>query len=260
MLQPTLTLFMENLLSIGQIRAKEELQDLRIEVEAECRESGGVEAIIIPDAPLWVANEEPCPVFVRFHDEESCKKVKEIMNGRQFELNTVTAKYIGDDLWSRVVQGEWVDHKLIIDNPSAPSTQMQNPGAVNHYPNLLPQALVGAGYAVNNPVGGGGQVQPASGASGYVIRMSNLPKNIAKYDIVKFLEGCTIGEGHVRLVKDAAGELTGQAFVDCPSAESVARGCVRDRTQLGDTGVFVSVVSSSVEERNTITNEGLQLV
>ena len=220
--------------------------------------SGGVAAVVIPDPPLWVANEEPCPVFVRFHDKQSCLKVKEIMNGRQFEANTVTAKFIGDEIWERVVQGEWVDHKLIIDNPTGASSQMQNPGATNHYPNLLPQALQGAGYAVAQTANT--NAQPAPGASGYVIKMANLPGSVAKYDIVKFLDGCQVGEGHVRLVKDQNGDMTGGAFVDCPSAESVARACAFDRCRFGDSNVFVSVQNSSVEERNATTNEGLRLV
>lgn len=256
-MQPTRTLFMENLLAIGQIRIKDELADLRIEVEAECRDVGGVERVIIPEAPNWVANEEPCPVFVRFVDEESCAKVKAVMNGRQFEANTVTAKFIGDDLWDRVVQGEWVDHKIIIDAPTAPGGPMQSTGGVNHYPNLLPQALVGAGYAVANPVPGAPPAT-ASASAGHVVKIAKLPKTVAKHDLVQFLEGCTIGEGHVRLVKDAQGDFTGEAFIDCPSAESVARACTRDRTQFE--GVFVSVESSSIEARNRITNDGLQLV
>lgn len=77
---------------------------------------------------------------------------------------------------------------------------------------------------------------------------------------VQFLEGCTIGEGHVRLVKDPNGQFTGEAFIDCPSAESVARGMVLDRTAMGDSGVFVSVVSSSVEDRNSLMQGGCTLV
>lgn len=191
--QPTRTLFMENLLSIGQVRIRTELEDLRVEVEAECREAGGVEAVVIPEPPAWVANEEPCPAFVRFVDEASCKVVKEMMNGRAFESNTVTAKFISDDLWQRVQDGEWVDHRVVIDNPTGANPAMQNPGAVNHYPNLLPQALVGAGYAVANPVAGSAGVPKGTGG-GYVIRISNLPPTTAKHDIVTFLEGCNIGE------------------------------------------------------------------
>lgn len=77
---------------------------------------------------------------------------------------------------------------------------------------------------------------------------------------VQFLEGCTIGEGHVRLVKDADGHATREAFIDCPSAESVARGMALDRTAMGETGVFVSVVSSSIEDRNQLMQEGFNLV
>jgi hypothetical protein len=256
LLQPTRILFMENLLSIGQVRDKAEREDLRLEVEEECRESGGLSAVVVPEPPAWVANEEPCPVFARFEDEASCKKVKEIMNGRAFENNTVTAKYISDDLWHRVQEGEWVDHRVVIDNPTAPGQQLQNPGAVNHYPNLLPQALAGAGYAVSSAV----PAASSSGVTGHVLRISNLPKTIAKHDIVKFLTGCTIGEGHVRLEKNPVGEMTGVAFVDCPSAESVARGLALDRTQLDTNGPFVYVQSSSIEERNSVTNGGCRLV
>jgi hypothetical protein len=255
-LQPTRILFMENLLSIGQVRDKDEREDLRVEVEEECRGNSGLQAVMVPEPPAWVANEEPCPVFVRFEDEASCKTVKEIMNGRAFEANTVTAKYISDDLWHRVQEGEWVDHRVVIDNPTAPGQQMQNPGAVNHYPNLLPQALAGAGYAVSSAMPATAQ----TGATGHVLRISNLPTSIAKHDIVKFLAGCTIGEGHVRLEKNVEGELTGVAFVDCPSAESVARGLALDRTQLDVTGPFVYVLSSSIEERNSVTNGGYRLV
>lgn len=61
-------------------------------------------------------------------------------------------------------------------------------GATTHYPNLLPAALMNAGYAVNaNMPGslGGGAANSAS--SGYVLRMRNLPPGTAKYDIVKVL-------------------------------------------------------------------------
>lgn len=75
---------------------------------------------------------------------------------------------------------------------------------------------------------------------------------------VQFLEGCTIGEGHVRLVKDSTGALTREAFIDCPSAESVARGMALDRMAMA--GVYVNVLSSSVEERNSLMQEGFVLV
>jgi hypothetical protein len=75
-------------------------------------------AVVVPEPPPWVANEEPAPVFVRFDSEAACVKSKEAMNGRTFEANTVTAKYISDDLWQRVKGGEWVDHKFVIDNPT----------------------------------------------------------------------------------------------------------------------------------------------
>lgn len=77
---------------------------------------------------------------------------------------------------------------------------------------------------------------------------------------MQFLEGCTIGEGHVRLVKSREGALTGDAFVDCPSAESVARGMALDRSKFGDGGPFVFVQSSSVEERNKLAIDGFTLV
>ena len=77
---------------------------------------------------------------------------------------------------------------------------------------------------------------------------------------MQFLEGCTIGEGHVRLVKGRDGELTGEAFVDCPSAESVARGMALDRSKFGPDGPFVYVLSSSVEERNKLSLDGYTLV
>lgn len=77
---------------------------------------------------------------------------------------------------------------------------------------------------------------------------------------MQFLEGCTIGEGHVRLVKARGGGLTGEAYVDCPSAESVARGMALDRSKFGDDGPFVFVQSSSVEERNKISLDGFTLV
>jgi hypothetical protein len=84
-----------------------------------CRVScRGLVSVVVPEPPPWVANEEPAPVFVRFESEETCKKAKEAMNGRTFEANTVTAKYISDDLWQRVKGGEWVDHKFVIDNPT----------------------------------------------------------------------------------------------------------------------------------------------
>jgi hypothetical protein len=251
--QPTLTLFMENLLSVGQVRIDDDRLDLQLEVDEECRAVGGLDEVIVPAPPLWVANEEPCPIFCHFVDEESCKKAKEAMNGRQFESNTLTAKFINDDLWRRVKGGEWVDHKLIIDNPNQMGAPMPPPGNSTLYPNLLPQALMGAGYA-------SGSTGPGASGGGYVMRISNLPPAAAKYDIVRFLDGCTIGEGHVRLVKNADGSMTGEAYIDCPSAESLARGIALDRTPFLETGTFVSVQSSGVEERNKVTSDGLHLV
>lgn len=78
----------------------------------------GLVAVVVPEPPPWVANEEPAPVFVRFDSEAACLKAKEAMNGRTFEANTVTAKFISDELWQRVKGGEWVDHKFVIDNPT----------------------------------------------------------------------------------------------------------------------------------------------
>ena len=90
-MQPTLTLFMENLLAVGQVREAADREDLREEVEEECRATGGVVAIVVPEPPLWVPNEEPAPVFARFETEAACEAAKAVMNGRTFESNTVTA-------------------------------------------------------------------------------------------------------------------------------------------------------------------------
>jgi hypothetical protein len=59
-------------------------------------------------------------------------------------------------------------------------------GATTHYPNLLPAALMNAGYAVGANVPGSlAGTTGTSTASGYVLRMSNLPDGSAKHDIVK---------------------------------------------------------------------------
>eukprot|EP00892_Ulva_mutabilis_P012560 jgi/Ulvmu1/9677/UM055_0015.1 len=263
--KPTLTLFMENLLSVGQVREQVDRDELREEVEEECAATGGVVACVVPEPPLWVPNEEPAPCFVRFESEALCEAAKAAMNGRTFEANTVTAKFISDDLWEKMRGGEWVDHKYVIDNPNSGSAAMGQvgSGATTHYPNLLPAALVGAGYAVSSAVPGAAAANAMSNSAssaGYVLRIQNLPEGTAKFDIVNFLEGCTIGEGHVRLVKSRDGALTGEAFVDCPSAESVARGMARDRSQFGDSGKFVYVHSSSVEDRNKLAIDGFTLV
>lgn len=60
-------------------------------------------------------------------------------------------------------------------------------GATTHYPNLLPAALVGAGYAVSSAVPGSAAAAMSNTASsaGYVLKIQNLPEGTAKYDIVK---------------------------------------------------------------------------
>lgn len=58
-------------------------------------------------------------------------------------------------------------------------------GATTHYPNLLPAALVNAGYAVGANVPGSMSNANNSAASGYVLKMSNIPEGTAKYDIVQ---------------------------------------------------------------------------
>lgn len=122
--QPTLTLFMENLLAVGQVRDAADREDLREEVQEECSATGGVAAVVVPEPPLWVPNEEPAPVFARFESEAACEAAKATMNGRTFEANTVTAKFISDDLWNKMRGGEWVDHKFVIDNPNASAAAM----------------------------------------------------------------------------------------------------------------------------------------
>lgn len=73
------------------------------------------------------------------------------------------------------------------------------------------------------------------------------------------LQGCALGEGHIRLVKDTEGGATGEAFVDCPDPESMARALEFDHTPMGTLAVYVSVISSSVEERNAKTTAGFRL-
>jgi hypothetical protein len=59
-------------------------------------------------------------------------------------------------------------------------------GATTHYPNLLPAALMNAGYAVGANVPGSLAGSAAATApSGYVLRMRNLPPGTAKFDIVQ---------------------------------------------------------------------------
>lgn len=122
--QPTVTLFMENLLSVGQVRDAADREDMRQEVEEECAATGSPAVVVVPEPPLWVPNEEPAPVFARFESEAACEAAKAAMNGRTFEANTVTAKFISDELWNKMRAGEWVDHKYVIDNPNAGAASM----------------------------------------------------------------------------------------------------------------------------------------
>lgn len=274
---PTLTLFLENLLPVAQIRTAEDREDLRIEVEEECAACQSLERVVVPEPPLWVPGEEPVPVFVRFGTTEGCRKAKEMMNGRSFfpdgveagvGASTVTAKFISDDLWARVVGGEWVDHKMVCAPPvpvamsgmtSLPNIlpAVVNPASVNQFPNLLPAALMGAGGYGGTGAGATGAALPTSG---YLIQINDLPPNTTKYDIVQFLVGCNLGEGHVRLLRAPGGEHTGKAYVDCPTAESMARAIAMDRRQMGDTGAFIKIASATVEERSKTLTGGYQLV
>lgn len=74
-------------------------------------------------------------------------------------------------------------------------------GATTHYPNLLPAALMNAGYAVGANVPGSLAANTnASSASGYVLRMQNLPEGTGKHDIVQVRFIALMHVGFRRLV------------------------------------------------------------
>jgi RNA recognition motif-containing protein len=81
---------------------------LEEDVKEECPKYGTVEGVVVPRPPDNVPPTEPGRVYVRFATAEETKKAKDVFHGRQFDGNSIVAKYVPEEEFDRVSGGAWL--------------------------------------------------------------------------------------------------------------------------------------------------------
>eukprot|EP00193_Tetraselmis_chui_P009847 CAMPEP_0177779310 /NCGR_PEP_ID=MMETSP0491_2-20121128/16507_1 /TAXON_ID=63592 /ORGANISM="Tetraselmis chuii, Strain PLY429" /LENGTH=346 /DNA_ID=CAMNT_0019298817 /DNA_START=897 /DNA_END=1937 /DNA_ORIENTATION=+ len=124
---PTCVLLLENLVPVKDLRDPAERQDLCDDVKEECNKDGrvvlGITCPVPPDATLDSAGGR---VYVKFGAPEQAKSAYALMNGRQFDGNKVTAKYLSDEQFTLAEAGSWMDHSQPAHS-AAPATSLPGP-------------------------------------------------------------------------------------------------------------------------------------
>ena len=78
------------------------------DVRDESSKCGNVEAMALPIPPASVSGGEPGRVYIKFTTSDQCQAAKDMFDGRQFDGNTISAKFVSDEDFLRAAQGEWV--------------------------------------------------------------------------------------------------------------------------------------------------------
>ena len=81
---------------------------LEEDVREECPKYGTVEGVVVPRPPDNVPPTEPGRVYVRFATPEEAKKARDVFHGRQFDGNSIVAKYVPEEEFDRVSGGAWL--------------------------------------------------------------------------------------------------------------------------------------------------------
>jgi len=114
-------ILLENLVTAQVIRSSDqERRELHDDVYTEAVKCGTVLGVAIPVPPADVADEEPCRIYVKYHNEGEATKCKQMMDGRMFDDNKVKANYSTEFDFSRAQQGEWIQAAPAIQQVAAP--------------------------------------------------------------------------------------------------------------------------------------------
>mmetsp|Transcript_6083 Transcript_6083/g.15682 ORF Transcript_6083/g.15682 Transcript_6083/m.15682 type:complete len:349 (+) Transcript_6083:684-1730(+) len=148
---PTCVVLLESLVTVKDLRDPEERQDLCEDVKEECHKDGRVvTGITCPVPPETAPDTAGGRVYVKFQTPDQAKSAFMLMNGRQFDGNTVVAKYVSEEQFTTAEGGAWIDHS----QPALPGPPSLAGGALPGPPGMAGGAAMHpaiAALAKTNP-------------------------------------------------------------------------------------------------------------
>ncbi|KAK9825489.1 hypothetical protein WJX74_001008 [Apatococcus lobatus] len=253
---PTRILLLENMLKASNLRDPQERSEVAEDVRDESSKCGNVEAMALPIPPPSVSGGEPGRVYIKFTSSDQCQKAKDMFDGRQFDGNTIGAKFVSDEDFLRAAQGEWVmprsatsmagppgDFGLTMGGPlpsGISGMAALNPNALTMHANPSLASLMNA------------SIDPAAvpEQEGWV-KLRGIPFTSTKADIIHFFHGCggAMDEQKVKLVMGLDGRPTGEAYVEISGPGAKYRlALAKDRQLMPNSSRYVEIFTSNREE------------
>lgn len=78
------------------------------EVKSECEKWSTVVGVACPLPSSSQEEKLPSRVYVKLSTSDEAKRIKEFMDGRSFDNNTVSSKIVPDADFDRAEKGEWI--------------------------------------------------------------------------------------------------------------------------------------------------------
>ena len=100
---------------------------------------GPTAGVAVPVPTDDIPDDEPCRVYVKYHNIDDAKKCKDMMDGRDFDDRKVKASFSNEFDFMRAQQGEWITAAPAIQQVTLPSPPIAAaPGPGGAVPQVLP--------------------------------------------------------------------------------------------------------------------------
>lgn len=103
----TRVLLLQNMLKAHQMWDEDERRDLLEDVQEESGKYGRLQGIAVPRPPPGTPQDVPNRVFLIFEAPDEARKAKDVFDGRSFDGNSITAKFVAEEDFERAQRGEW---------------------------------------------------------------------------------------------------------------------------------------------------------
>lgn len=77
------------------------------DVQEESGKYGRLQGIAVPRPPPGTPQDVPNRVFLIFEAPDEARKAKDVFDGRSFDGNSITAKFVAEEDFERAQRGEW---------------------------------------------------------------------------------------------------------------------------------------------------------
>jgi hypothetical protein len=212
---------LSNILPVGELRDTSSREGLKDAVMEEASKHGKVTEVIVPPPPRAWDDPLPGRLYVHYASADDAQRAKQVFHTRTLNGNSIYARCVSEDEYSRARKGAWVDRKKIhhgkVELPGLyVSSQAQYAGGVSGLLVLSP----GLGAQIRKDLHAWDIIrseiveEEVPFEKGWV-KLRGFSEGVGKQDLVNFLKDADPGltDVDVHVVRSADETHLGEAYV-----------------------------------------------